>query len=51
MEFRGIGRSANEVAHSLARFARHISEDNVWSEDSPPPALKALYLDSIAIVN
>ncbi|XP_075659244.1 uncharacterized protein LOC142629149 [Castanea sativa] len=51
VEFRGIRRSANGVAHSLARFARHISEDIVWLEDSPPPALEALYLDSIAIGN
>lgn len=51
VEFRGIRRSANGVAHSLACFARHISEDIVWLEDSPPPALEALYLDSIAIAN
>ncbi|KAL4606444.1 hypothetical protein ACB092_09G103400 [Castanea dentata] len=49
VEFRDIRRSANGVAHSLARFARHISEDIIWLEDSPPPALEALYLDSIAI--
>ena len=49
MEFRGIRRIANGVAHSLARFARHLSEDIVWLEDSPLSALEALYLDSISI--
>ena len=51
VEFRGIGHTANGVAHSLARFARHLSEDIVWLEDSPPPTLEALYLDSISFAN
>ena len=51
VEFRGIRRTANGVAHSLARFARNLSEDIFWLEDSPPPALEALYLDSISIAN
>ena len=51
VEFRGIRHITNEVAHSLARFARHLSEDIVWLEDSPPPALEALYSDSISIAN
>ena len=51
VEFRGIRRTANGVAHSLARFARNLSEDIFWLEDSPPPALEASYLDSIAIAN
>ena len=51
MEFRGIRRTANGVVHSLARFARHLSEDIVWLEDSPLPALEALYLDSTSIAN
>ena len=51
VEFRGISHTANEVAHSLARFARHLREDIVWLEDSPPPTLEALYLDSISIAN
>ena len=48
--FQGIRRSANGVAHSLARFARHISEDCIWLKDCPPPALEALYVDSLSIV-
>ena len=48
MEFRAIRHAANGVAHSLARFARHLSEEIVWLEDEPPPALEALYLDSIS---
>ena len=51
VEFQGVRRSANGVAHSLARFAKHISEDIVWLVESPPPALEALYLDSIVIGN
>ncbi|KAL0007355.1 hypothetical protein SO802_008857 [Lithocarpus litseifolius] len=51
VEFRSIRRSPNGVAHSFARYARHLSEDIFWLEDSPPPALKVLYLDSISIAN
>ena len=49
VEFHSIRRSANGVAHSLAHYAKHLSEDIVWLEDSPPPALEALYLDSLSI--
>ena len=48
VEFNSISRSANGVAHSLAHYAKHLDEDIVWLEDSPPPALEALYLDSIS---
>ncbi|KAL0009908.1 hypothetical protein SO802_005016 [Lithocarpus litseifolius] len=51
VEFHGIRRSASGVAHSLAHFARHLSEDIVWLEDSPQPAVEALYLDSSSIAN
>ena len=50
VEFWGICCAANGVAHSLARFARHLSEDIVWLEDSPPPALETLYLDSFLLL-
>ena len=50
MEFHCIRRTANGIAHTLARFARHISEDCIWLEDSPPPALEALYVDSVSLV-
>lgn len=40
---------ANSVAHSLAIYARSIDEDIIWMEESPPPALKALYLDSLSL--
>ena len=40
--------SANNVAHSLAGHAKHI-DDVVWLEESPPPALEVLYLDSLSI--
>ena len=48
MEFNSISRSANGVAYSLACYAKHLGEDIVWLEDSPPSALEALYLDSIS---
>lgn len=51
MEINSIRRSANRVAHSLAHYARHISEDIVWLEDLPPPALEDFYLDSLSISN
>ena len=41
-----VKRIANTVAHSLARYARNIADEIVWLEDSPPPALEALYFDS-----
>ena len=42
-------RSANTAAHALARYAKDLIEDVVWIEDSPPPAMEAVYLDSISI--
>ena len=48
MEIKYTRRSANNVAHSLARHAKHI-DDVVWLEESPPSALEALYLDSLSI--
>ena len=49
VEFNSIRRNANGVAHSSTHYARHLSEDVVWLEDSPPPALEALYLDSLSV--
>ena len=40
-----VSRTANGVAHCLAKFARGIVDEIVWMEDSPPPALEALCLD------
>lgn len=33
------------VAHSLARYAKHIHDDVFWIEDSPPPSMEAMYSD------
>ncbi|XP_075663066.1 uncharacterized protein LOC142632574 [Castanea sativa] len=41
-----VHRTANSVAHSLARFAKHIADEIIWTEDSPPVAMEALYFDS-----
>ena len=42
-----VSKSANSVAHSLARFAKGVEDEIVWLEESPPPALEALYFDSL----
>ncbi|XP_075659232.1 uncharacterized protein LOC142629133 [Castanea sativa] len=39
--------SANSAAHSLARFARDVSDEVVWLEEPPPLILEALYFDSV----
>ena len=44
-----VRRNANTVAHSLAQFAREIEHEIVWLEDMPPPALEALYWDSLTL--
>ena len=40
-----VCREANFVAHALVRYARHVSDDIVWLEDSPPLAEETLYFD------
>ena len=42
-------RSANTVAHALAKYAKDVSNEVVWIEDSLPLAVEALYYDSISI--
>ena len=42
-----VKRSANTVAHSLARFARNVPDELVWIKDSPQLAREALYNDSL----
>ncbi|XP_030925338.1 receptor-like protein 39 [Quercus lobata] len=37
-----VRRSANGVAHALARFARLSDNETVWLEKNPPPAVDAL---------
>ncbi|KAL0009208.1 hypothetical protein SO802_010710 [Lithocarpus litseifolius] len=49
VKFSCIRRGGNRVAHALAQHARNISEDVFWLEDSPPPALNALYQDSLLL--
>ena len=45
VSFSCIRHNANSVAHSLARYANGLVEEVVWLEDSPSPALDALYFD------
>ena len=49
VNFSCIRRGGNRVAHALAQHARNIVEDVFWMEDSPPPALNALYHDSLLL--
>ena len=45
-----IRRGGNRVADALAQYARHtLDEDLYWMEDSPPPAMDALYHDLLSI--
>ena len=41
-----VVRSANSVAHSLARFANCINDEIIWLEESPQQVLEALYFDA-----
>ena len=39
------------MAHSLASYARNLSNEMYWIDDSPPPpAVEALYQDSLHII-
>ena len=42
-----IRGEGNMVAHGLARFAKNVSEDMYWLEDSPPPVVDELYFDML----
>lgn len=46
-----VKRSANSVAHALARYARQLDDEVVWLEESPPPILEALFLDNCYFMN
>jgi len=39
--------SANAVAHVLAKYARQIDEEVVWLEEDPPPAVEAMYCETL----
>ena len=41
-----VKRTTNSVAHSLAKYARQVVNEQVWLEKSPSLALEALYFDS-----
>uniref|UniRef100_A0A7N2M6W5 RNase H type-1 domain-containing protein n=1 Tax=Quercus lobata TaxID=97700 RepID=A0A7N2M6W5_QUELO len=50
VKVRWVKRSANLVAHSLAWYAKNISNDVIWLEDDPPPTLEPLFHDCLAIM-
>ena len=45
-----IKRGGNIIAHSLAKYAKNIDDVIYWIEDSPPLTVKALYQDSLHII-
>ena len=44
-----IRRGGNKAAHILVQYARNITDELYWMEDSPPPGLEALYQDCLNI--
>ena len=45
-----VRRGANKVARALTQYARNsLDADLYWIEDSPPPAIEALYHDSLSL--
>ena len=42
-------RGGNKAAHILVQYARNITDELYWMEDSPPPGLEALYQDCLNI--
>ncbi|XP_075640327.1 uncharacterized protein LOC142612082 [Castanea sativa] len=42
-----VKRGGNMAAHSLARYAKNVDDVIYWIEDSPLPAVEALYQDSL----
>ena len=46
------GGGGDMMAHSLAGYARNLSNEMYWIDDSPPPpAVEALYQDSLHIID
>lgn len=42
-------RGGNKVAYALAQHSKNINNDMYWIEDTPPPAMEALFHDSISL--
>ena len=45
ISFSHTHRSGNSVAHSLAKFAKHLVDISVWMEDVPPQVHDVLLAD------
>ena len=43
--FSFVRRSGNSILHSLAKFAKSISEDVIWMGDPPPLTLEVMFFD------
>ena len=42
-------RGGNKVVHDLAQHAKNINDDMYWIQDTPPPAMEALFHDSSSL--
>lgn len=49
VRFSYVNRGANSVARSLAQYAKNVMDDMFWMEDAPPPAINALYHESLQL--
>ena len=45
IKYSHVGRSGNNVAHNLAKHARHVRGCSVWMEDVPPHLSHVLFAD------
>ena len=45
VEFNHVQRQANNVAHNIARHARHVSKFSVWMEDVHPHLFSVIQVD------
>ena len=45
VEFNHVQRQANNVAHNVARHARHVSKFSVWMEDVHPHLFSVIQVD------
>ena len=44
-----VERGGNMVSHSFAKYVKNIVDEIYWLEDTPPPAVDAVYWDFLRI--